>query len=224
MRYALMIGCLVLGGCPAEPPPYDPSATGDPSPPRGTIVTALDVVQMRVEVFRNGAFAEEAVDEEAFLEPGNRVKLYATVENESDGWWPVNFELCVDHADSVAVLHPNYDFTDPAAAFPDEPCFVYWMDEAWPISHRGTTEEFRAGGIEALDEPAAGYLTVYFRVEMPDGALLDIIEYSYPYRVMRDDDGAGRTVPVVMLGAPRMRRCDVAAQLAPHATPTPRCP
>ena len=71
---------------------------------RGTVVTGLDITQSRIEVQKRNGSIEEVVDEEVFLANTNRATVYLTVMNESDGWWPYNLELCVDHPESIGII------------------------------------------------------------------------------------------------------------------------
>lgn len=203
MQNALVIGFVtMLAGCPASLPV---SPQGDdeaePVPRRGTSFEGLDVVGYRVEIYREGDLAETVAyadgDEdggEVILQYGDRALVFMTVVNESDGWWPFNFELCVENREeSLAVLHPDYDYDSTEAVLPDEYCIAYWPDDVpWPQISRNETEEHRAGGIAALDDPGADYFSVFFRLRMPDEQLVDLVEYTIPFRVVPPSDGPGR--------------------------------
>lgn len=206
-----VIAAFVLAGCPGPETEKDVEIvdTAESAPRRGTSFEGLDVVGYRVEIYREGDLAETVAyadgDEEGgevILEYGDRALVFMTVVNESDGWWPFNFELCVENREeSLAVLHPDYDYDSAEAVLLDEYCIAYWPDDVpWPQISRGETEEHRAGGIAALEDPGADYFSVFFRLRMPDEELVDLVEYTIPFRVVppSDGDGPGRIATLVL--------------------------
>lgn len=173
----LTVVAVVFGACGSE----------ELLPPRGTVTTGLDLEVPRFQIYRSDGTIEEVVDEELFLASGTRVAIWLTVVNESDGWWPINFELCTDNADAILPVYLEYDLDNPGFRLPDTPaaCVIMTGDaHPWPKSEQGMHKEYRIGGVVAMEDPGSGYLSAWLRIEMPDASLVDIIEYTLPYTVL----------------------------------------
>lgn len=150
---------------------------------RGTITSGIEVTSGNSEIIRSPDEDREVNEDELFLGQGNRAVFYIGVRNASNGWVPINFELCVDHTDVLAVLDADQHPED--ADFLDGPCEVRYGDGVeWFRLEADDEEDLRAGSILALDQPGGGYVTIYIRADFPETGVLDLWEYTFPYRVL----------------------------------------
>ncbi|MFH1099002.1 MAG: hypothetical protein V1723_03725 [Candidatus Uhrbacteria bacterium] len=168
--------------------------TPDTQPRRATITDAFDVT-VRSVIRRVNGTIEDVGEDELFIGSGNRVLIYMTVQNRSDGWAPVNFELCVDHADlldAIGLVDPTAAL-DPESAFEDQafkepagggPCVVRFEIGRWLAVEQGKDVEEFVGGVKSVGRPGGGYITIYFRVDFEKAGVLDLYEYTVPYRTM----------------------------------------
>lgn len=150
---------------------------------RGTVTSGLDITEFRSVIFRTDGSSEDVGDSELFLAAGNRAVIYLTVKNASDGWVPVNFELCIDHADALAAIDPSAPEPEHGDVLED-PCVVRYEDGQWPNVEQGQALEIRAGAVVAKPQASGGYITIYFRADFADIGVLDLFEYTVPYRVL----------------------------------------
>lgn len=173
---------------------YDSSTNTASSHPRGTVTSGLDIPEFRSVIFRADGSQEDVADEELFLAAGNRAVIYLSVMNASGGWVPINFELCVDSTDVLAVIDPSAEPPETGVVLED-PCAVRYEDGQWPIVEQSQTVAFRAGTVEAKPQAGGGYMTVYFRADFPDLGVLDLFEFTVPYRVLPSNETKAMYVP-----------------------------
>ena len=114
--------------------------------------------------------------------------------NAAGGWVPINSELCVDSTDVLAVIDPDAEPPETGAII-EGPCAVRYRDGEWPIIEHGQTLEFRSGAIEAKPQAGGGYVTNYFRADFPETGVLDLFEYTVPYRVLPSGQSKAASVP-----------------------------
>ncbi|MBI4433484.1 hypothetical protein HY632_01805 [Candidatus Uhrbacteria bacterium] len=163
---------------------------GDPEPMaplgRGTESRGLDVSMERAEIYHADGAMDTVVEEEIVLIPNDRVRIFLTATNRSNGWVPMNFELCVENQSHLSVLDQGSVELDDLSEAPvlEEPCAVRFQDD-WPTLERGESREFLVGGVVAKSRIGGGYLTVYFRAEFLHQGVVDLFEYTIPYRVRR---------------------------------------
>jgi hypothetical protein len=175
---------IACGGSAVRGPP-DGGGAFDESDRRGTLTNGIDITEGYSEIIRaRGGDRERNDEDELFLAQGNRAVFYVVVENRSDGWVPVNFEICVDHTDVLAVLAPEEHPEEAGFLGDGAPCAVRYEDGDWFRLEQGDEEDLRAGSVLALEQPGGGYVTIYLRVEFPETGVLDLWEYTFPYRVL----------------------------------------
>ena len=175
-RTVVCIAAVLSSACGSS---YGVPATSDG---RGTITSGIKVISGNSEIIRSTGDDREVNEDELFLAQGNRAAFYIVVRNSSNGWVPVNFELCVDHTDVLAVLDASQRADD--ADFLDGPCEVRYDDGEWWRLEQGDKVGLHAGSILALDRPGGGYVTIYIRADFPETGVLDLWEYTFPYRVL----------------------------------------
>ncbi|MDO8598839.1 MAG: hypothetical protein Q7S02_01910, partial [bacterium] len=169
------------------------SDTGSENRSRATFTSGLDLTTLRSEIIRADGSIEDVGDNELYLSPGNRARIFITVANASDGWVPINFELCTDNHEAVTVIdaeavsgsngEPDPEYSDDRELL-SEPCRVRFRPGEWPIIERGASTEFLTGAVSTYPHPAGGYLTIRFRAEFVDLGEMDLYEYTVPYRVL----------------------------------------
>ena len=180
------------------------SDAGTASDGRATLTSGLDLTVLRSEIIRDDGTIDDVGDEELYLYPGNRARVFITVANESDGWVPINFELCTDNHEAVTVINavavegpagePSEDFAEDSE-LARQPCRVRFPPGEWPIIERGTSEEFLTGAVSAYPHPAGGYLTIRFRAEFVELGEMDLYEYTVPYRVLPGGQSKAMFIP-----------------------------
>ncbi|MBI2483010.1 hypothetical protein HYV74_02395 [Candidatus Uhrbacteria bacterium] len=120
------VACHADGGSPPAPA----MDAGDPEPivpaGRGTESRGLDVDMERAEIYHLDGAMDAVTGEELVLVPGDRVRLFLTAANQSNGWVPINFELCVENQAHLEVLDQgSVELADLGdAPVLEEPCAV----------------------------------------------------------------------------------------------------
>ncbi len=180
----------------------DVGTTDDHS--RATFTSGFDLTALRSEIIRTDGTIEDVGDEELFLYPRNRARIFITASNQSDGEAPINFELCTDNYEALTVLNaeavegplgdPSEDYSEDSE-LARQPCRVRFAPGEWPIIERGASEEFLTGAVLAYPHPAGGYLTIRFRVEFVELGEMDLYEYTVPYRVLPSGQAKATFVP-----------------------------
>lgn len=180
------------------------SDAGTADDDRAAFTSGLDLTTLRSEIIRQDGTLEDVGDDELYLSPGNRARIFITVVNASDGWVPINFELCTDNHEAVTVIdaeavsgpngEPDPEYSDDRELL-SEPCRVRFRSGEWPVIERDTSAEFLTGAVSAYPHPAGGYLTIRFRAEFEALGEMDLYEYTVPYRVLPSHEASAAHHP-----------------------------
>jgi len=174
-------------GCGARDPVISGAGGNDGGPAgnegQASDLDLIDIYGLRSVITRSDGTEEDVGDQELFLSPGNSAAIYLTVGNYSNGWVLYTFEACLDNAQALELLDP---FSAPEQPLPiADPCAVLDDNGAWTKLMSGYKHESIAAMVRAKDHPSGGYVTVTLRVELaPNERVVDIIEYTVPYRVL----------------------------------------
>lgn len=155
-------------------------------PQQATSTTGAAIVAVRSAVLRaSGDLVEVSGETILYLAQRNRVWVYATVANASDGWMEIDLALCADDGRKLVVVDPSDEMPDVDPAGTDGPSCRWMYDQTvGMLLDRGVTQELLVGSAMPRPHAGGGFLTIRVVARMANGASLPVAEKRIPYRVL----------------------------------------